>query len=89
MKARFRFNPEQAKVTGMPLIGSGHPILLFPCGSGRGLALPGGKAGFRVEWDPRTGAHINAWAGKAKSVHFKFSGNAKSVQSLLRILYCR
>jgi hypothetical protein len=58
-------------------------------GNGRGLATPGGRAGFRVEWDPHNQAHINAWAGKSKGPHFKFPGNEKSVSGLLRILYCR
>ncbi len=28
--------------------------------------------GFRVEFDPRTGGHINVWAGKEKGPHFTF-----------------
>jgi RHS repeat-associated protein len=58
-------------------------------GSGRGLVVPGGSAGIRIEWDPRNGAHINAWTHSAKSGHFRFPGNQKAVDTLLKLLYCR
>ena len=48
------------------------------------------SVGFRIEWDPKIGNHINVFAGKKKAVeHFTFPGNNKSVKSLLRLLYCR
>jgi len=51
-----------------------------------GMVGPG-KIGYRVEWDPTNGAHINVYAGKLKGPHFKFPGNANTVLATLRQLF--
>ena len=57
---------------------------------GKGMALPGtkGAVGFRVEFDARNGAHVNVMNRKAIGPHLRFKGNQKSVNTLLRRLYC-
>jgi hypothetical protein len=46
-----------------------------------------GKAGYRIEFDQRSGAHINVFAGKEIGPHFKFGGNAADVAAVLRQLF--
>lgn len=41
-----------------------------------------GKVGFRVEFDSRSGAHINVWSGKEKGPHFTFEGARKTVAKI-------
>lgn len=41
-----------------------------------------GKMGFRVEFDERSGAHVNVWSGKEKGPHFAFDGTAKTVTKI-------
>jgi hypothetical protein len=43
-----------------------------------------GKTGFRVEYDKRNKAHINVFAGKEKGPHFKFEGNRKTVNKIIK-----
>jgi hypothetical protein len=38
-----------------------------------------GKIGFRVEFDERSGAHINVWNGKEKGPHFHFKATKEEV----------
>jgi RHS repeat-associated protein len=58
-------------------------------GVGRIISAPGGHAGYRIEWDPSSGPHINAWVHKEVSPHFTFPGNEKSVRTLIKNLFCR
>jgi RHS repeat-associated protein len=56
---------------------------------GRGLTNAAGNIGFRIEWDPKIGAHINVFNRKVIGPHLTFPGNEKSVKTLLRVLFCR
>ena len=47
-----------------------------------------GAVGFRVEFDARSGAHVNVINRKAIGPRLRFKGNLKSVNTLLRRLYC-
>jgi hypothetical protein len=49
--------------------------------------LRDGKVGYRIEWDPKIGGHINVFAGKIIGPHFTFGGNAADVQAILRQLF--
>jgi len=49
--------------------------------------LKDGKIGYRIEWDPKIGGHINVFAGKVIGPHFRFSGNPADVAALLRQLF--
>ncbi|MSR27083.1 MAG: hypothetical protein EXS06_08720 [Planctomycetaceae bacterium] len=48
---------------------------------------PGGRTGFRIEYDNRNGAHVNVFAGKEKGPHFRFPGNHSDVDAILRVLF--
>lgn len=50
-------------------------------GKPNGMQTSDKLAGFRVEYDARHGAHINAWAGKEKAT-FTFSGTDSMVESI-------
>jgi len=54
-----------------------------------GLAngLKDGKIGYRIEWDPKIGGHINVFAGKTIGPHFTFGGNAADVAAILKQLF--
>jgi RHS repeat-associated protein len=55
-----------------------------------GMYDPVAKARYRIEFDARSGAHINVEIGKVKGPHIQFEGNANSVKSILRQLFgCR
>ena len=41
-----------------------------------------GKAGFRVEFNERSGACINTWVGKEKELHFEFESREKRVTKI-------
>ncbi|MFJ9392339.1 polymorphic toxin-type HINT domain-containing protein [Nocardioides sp. NPDC101246] len=47
-----------------------------------GRQTANGKIGFRVEFDERSGAHVNVWNGKEKGPHFTFDGSAKTVTKI-------
>jgi hypothetical protein len=47
-----------------------------------GMQTADGKTGFRVEFDERSGAHINVWSGKEKGPHFKFDASESTVTKL-------
>ncbi len=47
-----------------------------------GMQTTDGKVGFRVEYDDRSGAHINVWNGKEKGPHFKFDATARTVSRI-------
>ncbi|WP_415640284.1 RHS repeat-associated core domain-containing protein, partial [Pseudomonas gessardii] len=53
----------------------GHPI---------GMQTIDGKTGYRVEFDERSGAHINVWSGKKKGPHYLFQGSAELVLKINR-----
>jgi len=44
-----------------------------------------GKTGFRVEYDERSGAHINVFSGKEKGPHFLFDASEKTVTKLQKL----
>jgi hypothetical protein len=44
-----------------------------------------GKVGFRIEYDSRSGAHINVWAGKEKGPHFEFDASEKTVKKIQKL----
>jgi hypothetical protein len=48
-----------------------------------------GKVGYRVEWDERSGAHINVKARKEQGPHFMFPGDSDLVDRITRRLACR
>lgn len=47
-----------------------------------GVNSMGKKAGFRVEFDSRSGAHINVFSGKEKGPHFEFDASEKTVTKI-------
>ena len=47
-----------------------------------GMKTADGKIGFRVEYDTRSGAHLNIWAGKEKGPHLLFDEVEKSITKL-------
>ena len=49
-----------------------------------GMQTANGKCHFRVEFDERSGAHINVQAGKEKGPHFLFDATEKTVTKLQR-----
>ena len=62
-------------------------------GKAVGMSTADGKVGFRVEFDKRSGAHINAWdhnapKGKQKSPHFTFEGDQRTVNKIIRQFRC-
>ena len=48
-----------------------------------------GKVGFRIEFDERSGAHINMWAGKEKGPHVHFDGSEKTVEKIQGHYNCK
>jgi RHS repeat-associated protein len=68
------FNAEQATL-GRLGENAGKPI---------GMKTADGRVGFRVEYDDRSGAHINVWAGKEKGPHFTFEGNQSMVNQIIK-----
>ncbi len=72
------FDPHKAKLTISKFTGEVN---------GMTMKGPKGKIGFRIEWDERTGAHINVFAGKTKGPHFAFPGYLNAVKSILRQLF--
>lgn len=44
-----------------------------------------GKIGFRIEYDSRSGAHINLWSGKEKGPHIEFDASEKTVKKLQKL----
>lgn len=53
-----------------------------------GRQTANGKIGFRVEFDERSGAHINVWNGKEKGPHFTFDATSKTVTKIQRQFGC-
>jgi RHS repeat-associated protein len=49
-----------------------------------GMQTANGKAGFRIEFDDRSGAHINVWSGKEKGPHYQFNATEATVTKLQR-----
>ncbi|WP_182378675.1 polymorphic toxin-type HINT domain-containing protein [Nocardioides sp. WS12] len=47
-----------------------------------GMQTADGKVGFRVEFDERSGAHINVFNGKEKGPHFTFNATSKTVSKI-------
>jgi len=54
-----------------------------------GMQTIDGKTGFRIEFDRRSGAHINVWSGKEKGPHIKFEGDQKHVNNLVQRFMCK
>ena len=54
-----------------------------------GMQTSNEKVGFRVEFDERSGAHINVWAGKEKGPHFQFAGSEKTVERIQNPYSCK
>ena len=50
-----------------------------------GMQTADGKVGFRVEFDARSGAHINVWAAKEKGPHFTFAASEATVERIQRL----
>jgi hypothetical protein len=55
-------------------------------GKPNGVRFAGGGY-YRIEYDARSGAHINVGAGKTKGPHIKFEGTQKTVNKLIRRLF--
>ncbi|MGW9479231.1 polymorphic toxin-type HINT domain-containing protein [Saccharomonospora azurea] len=53
-----------------------------------GMQTANNKVGFRIEFDERSGAHINVWAGKEKGSHFQFNATEATVAKLQRLHGC-
>ncbi|WP_328427491.1 polymorphic toxin-type HINT domain-containing protein [Streptomyces sp. NBC_00443] len=53
-----------------------------------GMQTANGKAGFRIEFDERSGAHINVWSGKEKGPHFQFNASEATVTKLQGLHGC-
>ncbi|MCP9959050.1 polymorphic toxin-type HINT domain-containing protein [Streptomyces sudanensis] len=53
-----------------------------------GMQTANGKTGFRSEFDDRSGAHINVWAGKEKGPHFQFNATEATVTKLQGLHGC-
>lgn len=47
-----------------------------------GMTTLDGKTGFRIEYDERSGAHINVFNGKDKGEHFLFDAPESTVTKL-------
>ncbi|OCG58052.1 hypothetical protein A9G40_10780 [Gilliamella sp. Nev3-1] len=47
-----------------------------------GMTTADGKTGFRIEYDERSGAHINVFSGKEKGEHFLFDATESIVTKL-------
>ena len=45
------------------------------------------SAGYRIEFDVRSGAHINTWCHSKHGPHCAFPGNEKAVKSIWRLLF--
>ena len=54
-----------------------------------GMSTVDGRIGFRVEFDTRSGAHINVFAGKEKGPHFQFKAAQETVNKIIRQFLCR
>ncbi len=54
-----------------------------------GMQTADGKTGFRIEYDGRSGAHINVWSGKEKGPHFTFDAAESTVSKLQGRYGCR
>ncbi|GAA3375482.1 hypothetical protein GCM10020367_43460 [Streptomyces sannanensis] len=54
----------------------------------RAAVTANGKMGFRIEFDDRSGAHINVWAGKEKGPHFQFNATETTVTKLQGLHGC-
>ena len=51
-----------------------------------GVRFEGGGF-YRIEFDARSGAHINVGVGKVKGPHIQFEGGQKTVNKLIRRLF--
>lgn len=63
-------------------------------GSPIGMKNADGTVGYRVEFDARSGAHINTWdwnapGGPEKGPHFTFEGSKRTVERITRRFRCR
>jgi hypothetical protein len=52
-------------------------------GKAIGMKNGNGNIGFRVEYDARSGAHINVFSGKLKGPHFQFNASEKTVNQII------
>ncbi|WP_353622529.1 RHS repeat-associated core domain-containing protein [Citrobacter sp. Cpo107] len=50
-----------------------------------GMTTADGKTGFRIEYDERSGAHINIFSGKDKGEHFLFDASESVVTKLQKL----
>ncbi|MFJ4964328.1 hypothetical protein ACIP6P_18060 [Streptomyces sp. NPDC088729] len=53
-----------------------------------GMQTADGKTGFRIEFDDRSGAHINVWSGREKGPHFQFNVTEATVAKLQGLHKC-
>ena len=53
-------------------------------GQAIGMTTADGKTGFRVEYDDRSGAHINVFHGKEKGPHIRFAGDQDDVDGIVK-----
>ena len=53
-------------------------------GKNVGMQTADGKTGYRIEYDERSGAHINVWSGKKPAPHYLFNASEKTVLKLLK-----
>ena len=53
-------------------------------GSANGMRMNNRRTGFRVEYDPVRGPHINVFDGRTKGPHFLFGGTEKNVLRIQR-----
>ncbi|WP_433552548.1 hypothetical protein ACQP08_03195 [Micromonospora zamorensis] len=54
-----------------------------------GMQTADRKTGFRIEFDERSGAHINVWSGKEKGPHYLFNATKETVTNLQGRFGCK
>lgn len=57
----------------------------FGTSEGKAIGMKNANAniGFRVEFDVRSGSHINVFSGKLKGPHFQFKGSEKTLNNII------
>jgi hypothetical protein len=54
---------------------------------GFGMRTIDRSSGYRLDFDRRSGPHINVWSGKLKGPHYAFLGNEQDVRAKWRQLF--
>jgi hypothetical protein len=54
---------------------------------GFGMRTLDKSSGYRLEFDLRSGTHINTWSAKTKGPHYTFPGNEQDIRAKWKQLY--